>query len=208
MLDLPDGTVLWSDTSQQLYVYQPDGSPLAAGQPVINTLTANGDGSYHLTGTLFNGISEGAAYGDDAQMDSNYPLVRMTNSAGTVIYARTLNWSSTGVMTGTNVVSTDFVLPANFLPGTYSLVVVANGNASAPISFIYSPDALLVATTNLVFAGTVGGPRPCVHQLHAHQYRRFKPELVTQQYVFVAECFPEQWRTDAWRSRHDSDPQV
>lgn len=159
MLDLPDGTVLLSVSGEQLYVYEPDGSPLAAGKPVINTLTTNSDGSYHLTGTLFNGISEGAAYGDDAQMDSNYPLVRMTNSFGQVFYARTLNWSSTGVMTGTNIVSTDFVLPASFSPGAYSLVVSANGNVSAPISFVYSPDALLAENpTSLTFAGNAGGP--------------------------------------------------
>jgi hypothetical protein len=38
MLDLPDGTVLYSDNSDispQLYVYHPDGSPLTAGKPVL-----------------------------------------------------------------------------------------------------------------------------------------------------------------------------
>ena len=158
MLDLPDGTVLLSDSSSQLYVYQPDGSPLATGQPVINTLTTNRDGSYHLTGTLFNGISEGAAYGDDAQMNSNYPLVRMTNSTGQVYYARTYNWSSAGVMTGTNIVSTDFAVPANFLNGVYSLVVVANGDASAPVPFSYSHDAMVITGATNLFAGNNGGP--------------------------------------------------
>ena len=158
-LDLPDGTVLLSDSSPQLYIYQPDGSPLSEGQPAIKTLTANGDGTYQLTGTLFNGISEGAAYGDDAQMDSNYPLVRMTNAVGQVYYARTYNWNSTGVMTGTNIVSTQFSLPANVPHGIYSLIVTANGSASAPVTFIYSPDALLAANTNnLYFNGTAGGP--------------------------------------------------
>lgn len=159
LLDLPDGTVLFSDSGPQLYIYQPDGSPLSAGQPAINTLTENGDGSYQMTGTLFNGISEGAAYGDDAQMNSNYPLVRMTNAVGQVYYARTYNWSSTGVMTGTNIVRTQFAVPANVPHGIYSLVVTANGNASAPVTFIYSPDALLVANTNnLYFNGPSGGP--------------------------------------------------
>ena len=41
MLDLPDGTVLFVSDNSQLYVYQPDGSPLAAGQPAISTLTTN-----------------------------------------------------------------------------------------------------------------------------------------------------------------------
>jgi hypothetical protein len=159
MLDLPDGTVLLSNGGSLLYVYQPDGSPLSEGQPVINSLTKNANGSYHLTGTLLNGITEGAAYGDDAQMNSNYPLVRTTNSAGQVIYARTFNWNSTSVMTGTNVASADFAMPASASYGIYSLVVAANGNASAPMTFIYAPDTLLVAyTSNLLFTGTNGGP--------------------------------------------------
>ncbi len=159
MLDLPDGTVLFVSDNSQLYVYQPDGSPLAAGQPAIKGISTNLDGSYHLTGTLFNGISEGAAYGDDAQMSSDYPLVRLTDSFGGVYYARTYNWSSTGIMTGTNIVSTEFTLPANLPVGVYSLVVTANGNASAPIPFVFSPDALLVIPASGLFStGTAGGP--------------------------------------------------
>jgi hypothetical protein len=137
MLDLPDGTVLYSRFSTTLRVYIPDGSPVSAGKPSISTITENDDGSYQVTGTLLNGISEGAAYGDDAQMNSNYPLIRLTNSAGNVYYARTYNWSSTGVMTGTNLVTAQFTLPAA-LPavGTNSLVVVANGISSDPVSLI------------------------------------------------------------------------
>jgi hypothetical protein len=71
MLDLPDGTVLMSRFSKQIYVYQPDGSPLAAGKPTITSIASNTNQTYHLTGTLLNGISEGACYGDDIQIDSN-----------------------------------------------------------------------------------------------------------------------------------------
>jgi hypothetical protein len=159
MLDLPDGTVLFVSNGSQLYVYQPDGSPLAVGQPIISTFNTNGDGSYHLTGKLFNGISEGAAYGDDAQMSSDYPVVRLTDSTGKVYYARTYNWSSSGPMTGTNIVATEFTVPTNLPVGIYSLVVTANGNASAPVPFIFSPDALLVMPANGFYAaGTAGGP--------------------------------------------------
>jgi len=148
MLDLPDGTVLYSSqNSSRLFVYQPDGSPLAAGKPTISTITPNPDGSYHLTGTLLNGISEGAAYGDDWQMNSNYPIVRLTDAAGNVRYARTYNWSSTGVMTGSTPETTEFSLPPGLAAGTYSLVVVANGNSSVPISF-YTPDALQIIQLN------------------------------------------------------------
>lgn len=134
MLDLPDGTVLMSRFSRQIYVYQPDGSPLDAGKPTITSITQNPDQSYHLTGTLLNGISEGAAYGDDIQMDSNYPLIRLRN-AGNVYYARTFNWSTSSVMTGNRPVTTEFMVPTNVPAGIYSLVVVANGISSDPVNF-------------------------------------------------------------------------
>ena len=138
MLDLPDGTVLYTHSTGSLFAYQPDGSPLVSGKPTISSITQNADGSYHLIGTKLNGISEGAAYGDDAQMDSNYPLVRLTDGSGNVYYARTYNWSSTSVMTGSTLISTEFRLPPSVAAGPYSLVAVANGNASDPVQF-YGP---------------------------------------------------------------------
>lgn len=140
MLDLPDGTVLYSFTSSQLYVYQPDGSPLAAGKPAVDKVSWNTDGSVHITGTLFNGVSEGASYGDDAQMDSNYPLARFTDTSGNVYYGRTYNWSSTSVQTGGAIESTEVTVPPTVFtfPGAYSLQIVVNGIASDPVSF-YGP---------------------------------------------------------------------
>jgi len=133
MLVLPDGSVLYVSFSSQLYVYRPDGNPMASGKPAITGISSNGDGSYHLMGTLLNGISEGAAYGDDAQMASNYPLVRLAATNLSVYYTRTYNWSSTGVMTGNTPVSTEFRLPAGLPIGMYSVVAVANGIASDPV---------------------------------------------------------------------------
>jgi hypothetical protein len=153
MLVLPDGSVLLvgGQNSASLYVYTPVGTPLTAGQPVIDSITQNLDGSYHLTGTGLNGISEGAMFGDDEQMACNYPLVRLTNNAtGHVYYARTHNWSSTTVQ-NTNVVSTEFSVPAGLPTGTYSLAVTAVGNPSAPASFTNTPPP---APTGL--AGTAG----------------------------------------------------
>jgi hypothetical protein len=134
MLDLPDGSVLYSHFGADLYVYTPTGTPLAAGKPAITSITPNGDGSFHLVGTGLNGISEGSSYGDDLQMNSNYPIVRLRQGAG-VWYARSHNWSSTSVMTGALPVSTEFNLPAGLPLGSYSLEVVANGIASDAVSF-------------------------------------------------------------------------
>jgi hypothetical protein len=137
MLDLPDGSVLFSTGGySRPYVYRPDDSPVASGKPTISSITyKSATDSYFLTGTLLNGISEGAIYGDDAQMDSNYPLVRLMDSANNnVYYARTYNWNSTSVQATNRLVSVQFVLPKNLPPANYSLVAVANGIASDPVT--------------------------------------------------------------------------
>jgi Galactose oxidase, central domain len=149
MLDLPDGTVLFTDASNpQLYVYKPDGSAVTNGKPVINSATRNADGSYHVTGTLFDGISEGAVYGDDWQMNSDYPIARLTNSAGAVQFCRTFNWSSSSVMTGTNILTTEMTLPAGTTNGTYPLVISANGISSDAFTLIVS--SVNTTPTNIV----------------------------------------------------------
>ncbi len=138
LLCLPTGTVLYSCENKQVYIYDPAATPLAAGKPTISRVSWNANGSIHVSGTLFNGISAGAAYGDDEQMDSNYPLVRFTDGSGNVTYGRSFYWSSTSVMTGNRQLTTEVALPWNIFafPGAYSLQVVANGNASDAVSFL------------------------------------------------------------------------
>jgi hypothetical protein len=162
MLDLPDGTVLlsdWGDTNGQLYVYQPDGTPVASGKPTIDSIGWNKDGSLHLTGKLFNGISQGSTFGDDAQEASNYPIVALKDSLGNVTYARTFNWSSTSVMTGGRLVTTEATLPASVYDAqaTYSLVVIANGIASHPVTF-YGPVWVDFNYTGIFQFGTYSFP--------------------------------------------------
>jgi hypothetical protein len=137
MLDLPDGTVLYSDQYSPLYyVYTPSGKPLAAGKPTITSIKQN-NCTYTITGTLFNGISQGADYGDDWQMFTNYPIVRL-KSGKKVYYARTFNWNSTAVQTGSIPDTAEFTVPANVPNGTYWLYVSANGISSDSIAFIYT----------------------------------------------------------------------
>ena len=144
MLVLPDGNILFSDAAfntagSTLYVYQPDCCPVPEGKPAISSITANGNGSYHLIGTGLNGISQGAAFGDDNQMDSNYPLVRVNDGSGSIYCLPTYNWSSTGVKTGNLPVSTEFFAFQRLVPAlSYSLVAVANGISSDPVTF-YGP---------------------------------------------------------------------
>jgi hypothetical protein len=130
MLVLPTGEVLVTNgAANRLAVYTPDGAPDSSWLPTISSITGNGDGTFTLTGTQLNGLSEGACYGDDAEMSSNYPIVRITDSAGNVLYARTYNWSSTGVATGNTPETTQFTLPTGIV-GSYSVTVIANGIAS------------------------------------------------------------------------------
>jgi hypothetical protein len=147
MLVLPTGQVLFGTGGNKLAVYTPDGSPVPAGKPTIASITANADGSYTLTGQTLSGINEGAAYGDDAEMDSNYPLVQLTGSDGHVHYARTHEWNATGVGATNGATSTKFDLPTGLASGTYSLRVISNGIASDPASFAVGTGATHLAFT-------------------------------------------------------------
>ncbi len=152
MLDLPDGNVLVSidqsnTYSKQYWIYTPGSAAIAQGKPTLNSIYEPSCGVYYATGKLFNGISEGAAYGDDWQMSSNYPIIRLTNGTN-VYYAKTTNWNRLGaVQTDSLEDTTQFTLPATLPAGTYSLVVVVNGFASNPTIFTYDPLKVTAAVT-------------------------------------------------------------
>ncbi|BDI28857.1 hypothetical protein CCAX7_009080 [Capsulimonas corticalis] len=148
MLDLPDGSVLYANGGSRLYTYRPSDPQIASARPTVTNVAHNVDGSYQLTGTLLTGISEGAEYGDDAQMASNYPIVRLTASNGNVYYARTYRWNDTGVMkTGVNQ-TTQFSVPGSVPAGSYSLQIVTNGIASDPIPFPVSEAYFMIVNQN------------------------------------------------------------
>ena len=135
MLALPNGQVLFNDGSSQMEVYTAGGTPQASWQPSISSMSSTNlapGGTYSLGGTQLAGLDQGAAYGDDVQDNTNFPLVRITNIAtGVVTYARTSNWSSVSVAPGARS-STQFTLPPGTPAGKSTLVVVANGIASPP----------------------------------------------------------------------------
>lgn len=131
MLMLPTGQLLFADGSSQLWVYTPDGTAPSAYQPVTTGVVYS-PGVFTLTGLRLSGQSAGAAYGDDAEMDENYPVVRLVNSAGSVYYCRTTNWSSVGVGTSSTPQTVDFTLNGAVTAGNYSLIVSAAGISSAP----------------------------------------------------------------------------
>lgn len=140
MLVLPTGQILFGTADGitiDVEVYTSTGRPKPAWKPTISSAPSSvtRGQSYPISGTQFNGLSAGASYGDDAQMDTNYPIVRIVNSATNhVFYARTHDHSTMAVATGTTPVSTTFDVPANMETGASKLVVVANGIPSKPVA--------------------------------------------------------------------------
>lgn len=137
MLLLPTGEVLYGAQTAALYAYQPDPGGDPGWAPTITSVpTSLGiDGTYTLTGTQLNGLSQAVGYGDDAQMATNYPLVRLVGTySGKVRYLRTAQHSTMAVATGTEAVSTQFTVPNDLEFGPYELSVVANGIASPPVA--------------------------------------------------------------------------
>jgi hypothetical protein len=135
MLTLPNGQVLFNDGSSQMEVYTAGGTPNPSWAPSITSLSSTTlapGRTYSLSGKQLAGLDQGSAYGDDVQDNTNFPLVQITNSAtGVVTYARTRDWTSVSVAPGTRS-STRFTLPPGTPAGMSTLVVIANGIASAP----------------------------------------------------------------------------
>ena len=135
MVVLPNGGhILFTDGTTDVEVYIPIGAAKSSWAPNITyyPATITQGGTYTLKGTQFNGLSQGAAYGDDAQSATNFPLVRLT-IGGITNYLPTKHFTI-GVATGAKVVQTAFTLPFFVGKGPATLEVVANGIASNPVT--------------------------------------------------------------------------
>jgi uncharacterized protein (TIGR03437 family) len=135
VLVLPSGQILFADYLSSIDIYTPAGSPDPAWAPTITAAPSliQAGATYAISGTQFNGLSQAVGFGDDFQAATNYPLVRITNSAsGHVFYCRTHGHSTMAVATSNTEVSTNFDVPASVESGPSNLVVVANGIASNP----------------------------------------------------------------------------
>lgn len=146
MLTLPTGQVLMSNYSGQLAIYTPSGSAQASLQPTIGTITNNGT-NFTLSGTQLTGQSEGAAYGDDNEMSSNYPIVRLVDGSGNVTYTRTSNWPPGSIAAGNTPQTTNFT--DTVAPGAYLLSVSASGISSDNVLFIQMGTGANNITLNL-----------------------------------------------------------
>jgi hypothetical protein len=148
MLLLPTGQVLFIphfgvSSNLEIYTptnpnYDPSWAPVICGGscsynrpvPILNSYPN------HISGLRFNGMSQGAAFGDEYQSATNYPLIRITDYSGfqpMVYYCRTHDHTSMGVQTGNLMVSTFFDCPDVPTGTVGDLEVVANGIPSNPM---------------------------------------------------------------------------
>jgi hypothetical protein len=134
-----------------VYVYASnttaDPNPVMRPAPHINSISNNvltrGNNNFVLTGSMFRGVSQGASYGDDASMATDFPIVMITNNTtGNRCFGRTHDWA--------NLTSTQFDLPPAVTPaagwalvqracdtaggGASTLVVIVNGKQSNAIA--------------------------------------------------------------------------
>ena len=139
MLVLPDGGLLLSTLYYGLYEYKTSGAPLSTWRPTISSVSKTSSNKFRLYGSRLTGISEGATFGCDARMSTNYPLVRL-DRPGKTTYARTVYWSSPGLSDpgSSNSQYLDFEIPAGLPTGIYQARVIANGiqsSTTVPVDF-------------------------------------------------------------------------
>lgn len=135
MMITPTGQLLFA-AQGQIQVFTPSTGANPAWKPSVTyvaSVLAPG-GTYILQGRQLNGLTQAVAYGDEAGVATNYPIIRIRNNAtGHVFYCRTFGHSTMAIATGSAVVSTNFKLPASIEPGPSQLTVVANGIPSDPM---------------------------------------------------------------------------
>ena len=132
LLVLPTGEVLVGGSA----VYRSNGSYDKAWAPGLYTspIVVKRGSTYPIAGQRFNGMSQAAAFGDEFETATNYPIIRLTNKAtGHVFYMRTHDHSTMGVQTGNALTTTHFDVPVNTETGIATLEVVANGIPSPKI---------------------------------------------------------------------------
>ncbi len=155
-LMLPNGNMLLATGNGPIWELTPtviSPNPQSGWKPTVGSLIVkNSSTSYTINGKRLTGISAGATFGGGFNNSAtNYPIIRMTNTAnGLVKYARTTNWTP-GVANASDpatqsVQSVDFDLPTGFGAGNYTLNVIANGipSADTPFTVVSLPNYVTV----------------------------------------------------------------
>jgi hypothetical protein len=136
MLMLPTGEIAYTHATQQLAFLSMGNAEVTSPPPKItgSPATALAGTTIQVDGTLFNGVTQGIGYGDDADAATNYPLARLLFADGSMQYLKTHDHSTMGIATGDTPVATQVDLPPNLAPGAYQLQLVTNGVASNAVA--------------------------------------------------------------------------
>jgi len=89
--------------------------------------------TYTITGTQLNGLTQVRITATTFKWRLTTRSCRLPTLRPVTFYGRTFNVSNRSIAPGASV-STDFTVPANIELGPSSLVVIANGIPSAPVS--------------------------------------------------------------------------
>ena len=137
-LVLPTGQILYSNDGQSptlplISVYTPSGKVNSEWRPKISSVASSlsaGSNNNAISGKNFNGFTEGAYYGDDAQGATNWPTVMIKNNAsGDICFARSHDFSTSGVFNATKM-KAKFDIPNSCETGASTLTVSVNGISS------------------------------------------------------------------------------
>jgi hypothetical protein len=170
-LVLPSGQILASPTQSHpgdVWIYTPVGSANSSLAPTITAISSSvlaAGVSYTVSGTQFNGLSQGAYYGDDVQANTNYPLVQVTNTtSGHVFYYKATNSSTYSIAPNAASTATFTVPPAAQIEqGPSTLRVIANGIASQPVNVTISTTSAPTLSVSAVGNGTVTSSPPGIN---------------------------------------------
>jgi Kelch motif protein len=156
MLVLPDGGLLLN-TGFDIWEYKSAGVPQAAWRPNITSVSKLSPSQYEVFGSRLTGISEGAIYGNEARMSTNFPIVVLQGN-GKTRYARTIGFNAGMSRPGsTNFDSMEFEIPPGTPAGTYNVSIVANGIKSNARTIQFSPSGVTAAFSNGVLTITGDG---------------------------------------------------
>ena len=168
MLALPNGQVLLTAGYGNGWVYTPATGPNNSWKPAVTGISQNADGSFTVTGTQLNGLTNGASYGDDSNPYSAYPIVSLVDTAGDVYYCRSYSFSQMNPSTSGGAQSASFAVPYGLPSTQYTLYVTASGVTSAGVPLSKRVTSVSVAQMSnpsefdsaLTFDATVTGNSP------------------------------------------------
>jgi hypothetical protein len=159
MLVLPTGEVMWLVGANEVYLYSNLPSAPTAWKPTLSSYPSHMERkiAYAIQGQQFNGVSNGASYGDECYVATNYPLVRLSDpTTQKIYYCRTFGHSTMAVQTGSATVGTNLIVPSSVPAGAKKMSVVANGIPSDTAD-VFIVDTSTVMSFNTELGSHVSG---------------------------------------------------